>query len=75
MVYRLIDGNRVQRRVIETGIHREGNAEVVSGLELGDRVVARGHHALVDGTLVMPTSPDGAGPPAVAGGTAAGATP
>ena len=59
VVFRLAPESRVERRVIETGIHRDGLIEVVRGLEPGDRVVARGHASLVDGELVVPRNPDG----------------
>jgi membrane fusion protein (multidrug efflux system) len=59
VVFRLGEDNRVERRVVETGIHRDGAVEVVRGLSPGDRVVARGHATLVDGELVVPRDPDG----------------
>lgn len=59
VVFRLTEGNRVQRRLIQTGLHRDGAVEVVSGLEAQDRVVTRGHATLVDGALVEPLDTDG----------------
>lgn len=59
VVFRLGSDGRVERRVVETGIQRSGVIEVRSGLEPGDRVVARGHASLVDGERVVPRAPDG----------------
>jgi RND family efflux transporter MFP subunit len=52
VVFRVVDGDRVERRVIRTGLHREGRIEVVEGLGAGDTVVTRGHVALVDGARI-----------------------
>jgi membrane fusion protein (multidrug efflux system) len=59
VAFRLLDGNRVQRRVLTTGLFQDGYAEVVEGLEIGDLVVVRGHAALVDGAVVALRRPDG----------------
>jgi membrane fusion protein (multidrug efflux system) len=59
VAFRLLDGNRVQRRVLSTGLYQDGYVEVVHGLEIGDQVVVRGHMALVDGAVVALRRPDG----------------
>jgi len=59
VVFRVTPDLRVERRVIETGIHREGRVEVRSGLAPGDRVVTRGHYALVSGAKVTVRGKDG----------------
>jgi membrane fusion protein (multidrug efflux system) len=59
VVFRALPGNRVERRVIETGVHHEGRVEVVRGLEAGDLVVLRGQAGLADGQLVAPRNADG----------------
>ncbi|MEE8508752.1 MAG: efflux transporter periplasmic adaptor subunit, partial [Myxococcota bacterium] len=59
VVFRLIDQSRVERRVIQTGVHRDGEVEVVEGLAPGDWVVIRGHYSLVDGVVVQPQGRDG----------------
>ena len=59
VAFRLLDGNRVQRRVLTTGLYQDGYVEVVDGLEIGDLVVVRGHMALVDGAVVALRRPDG----------------
>ena len=71
VVFRVLPENRVERRVIEVGVHHEGMVEVVTGLAPGDLVVRRGQEGLVDGELVSPRNVDGtqpgAGTPDVAG--------
>jgi membrane fusion protein (multidrug efflux system) len=58
VVFRMA-GDHVERRVVHTGVYKEGRVEIVSGLEPGDRVVTRGHTALVDGVVVAVRSADG----------------
>ena len=74
IAFRAIDGGRVERVGLETGVHQGGYVEVVKGLSPGDLVVTRGGDRLVDGalvvlrnsdgTLVNPPQPDVAGAPA-----------
>ena len=52
IVFRMSGPDQVERVVIETGTIRDGYVEVVSGLDLGDLIVARGHAPLVDGSMV-----------------------
>jgi membrane fusion protein (multidrug efflux system) len=59
VVFRADDRNRVERVRIETGVHREGLVEVVTGLEAGPIVVSRGQARLVGGETVTPRNPDG----------------
>ena len=59
VAFRLLDGSRVQRRVLTTGLFQDGYVEVVEGLEIGDLVVVRGHASLVDGAVVALRRPDG----------------
>ncbi len=59
VVFRVLDGNRVERRLVTLGSMREGEVEIRSGLSPGDRVVSRGHSDLVDGSVVAPRNPDG----------------
>ncbi len=58
VVFRLVDGSRVERRSVETGQHADGEVEV-RGLEVRDRVVVRGQHLLTDGVRVSVRTPDG----------------
>ena len=59
VVFRVLDGNRVERRLVTLGTMREGEVEIRSGLAQGDHVVSRGHADLVDGSVVSPRHPDG----------------
>jgi membrane fusion protein (multidrug efflux system) len=60
VVYRLVEGNRVERVSVGTGVQREGRVELVGGeLAVGDLVVARGQTQLVDGMVVSVRNPDG----------------
>ncbi len=71
VIFRFVDGSRIERRVIETGVIRAGFVEVKAGLEPGDAVISRGHADLIDGSVVVARNPDGtlavfAGPTAAA---------
>ena len=69
VVFRLVEENRVERVVIRTGVYRRGSVEVVEGLRLGDRIIAKGHAALHDGEVVrVYREPDASGEVAIAGG-------
>jgi len=59
VAYRLREGNRAERLVIQTGPIRGGWVEVASGLEAGDKVILRGHASLVDGAVVSVREGDG----------------
>ena len=71
IVFRSVDGNRVERVAVETGVHYAGHVEVVKGLAPGDQVVSRGGDRLSDGQTVLARNPDGTlvapKPPDVAG--------
>ena len=56
VAFRLL-GDRVERVRIETGVHRDGWVEVVTGLGPADRVVVRGHAELSDGMAVAVQDP------------------
>lgn len=60
VVFRFGDDDRVERRVVRTGLYRAGEVEVIEGLSTGDWVVTRGHSKLLDGALVRPRTVDGA---------------
>ena len=59
VVFRLVEDNRVERKIIETGRHRDGKVEVLDGLADDSQVVVRGHTRLVDGALVAVRDVDG----------------
>jgi len=59
VVFRRVEGNRVERVVVETGEHRGTQVEITRGLSPGDQVVTRGQAGLVDRALVSPRNTDG----------------
>ena len=77
IVFKIVEGNRVSRVPIETGTMRDGAVEVRSGLGPDDRIVARGHSDLIDGSVIVGRNPDGSlatkasDPAGVVGGVAA----
>lgn len=76
VVFRLAPENRVERRVVKTGVHKNDRVEILEGLAAGDRVVIRGHVALIDGSAVVVRNADGtASEPDVASGAIETGTP
>jgi len=59
VVFRVLPGNTVERRVVETGLIEAGRIEIVSGLAPGELVAARGHSDLIGGSAITPRNPDG----------------
>jgi membrane fusion protein (multidrug efflux system) len=59
VVFRLNGEGKVERRVVSIGQQKEGRLEVLSGLEARDKIVVRGHTALVDGAVVSVRATDG----------------
>ena len=41
-VYKVLENNTVKKTEIETGIRNKGNLEIVSGLQMGDKIIAEG---------------------------------
>jgi membrane fusion protein (multidrug efflux system) len=74
VVFRAKDGGtRVERRVVQLGKIKNGEAEIADGIDPADSVVVRGHASLVDGEAILARNPDGT--PAVASSAATGAVP
>jgi membrane fusion protein (multidrug efflux system) len=59
VVFVVRDGNRAERRHVRLGVFRDGLAEVLDGLAVGDQVIVRGSSRLVDGSLVAVRRADG----------------
>lgn len=70
VAFRVIEGDRVERRVLEIGKFVDGKIEVVTGLGEHDVVAIRGQAALVDGSKVSIREYDGTEmtPPVARGG-------
>ena len=60
VAFRLVDGDRVERRALELGVIREGMVEVRTGLAVGDVVVLRGQSELMHGSVVSVRDATGA---------------
>jgi len=52
-VFRVDADNRVQRREVEVGARRAGEAEILTGLAAGELVVVRGTQRVRDGQVVQ----------------------
>lgn len=60
----VVDGDKVERREVATGVESGERVEIVAGLDEGERVVRRGHEGLYAGARVAEIG--GAGSPAAA---------
>ncbi|MBW1884900.1 MAG: efflux RND transporter periplasmic adaptor subunit [Deltaproteobacteria bacterium] len=52
-LYRVGEGDRVERLAVETGVHHAGRIEVRGPVAVGDWIVQRGHGGLADGMVVV----------------------
>jgi multidrug efflux pump subunit AcrA (membrane-fusion protein) len=52
IVFTVDEKNIAHRRVLELGIENENLFEIMSGIELGDRIVSAGQNFLSDGDAV-----------------------
>lgn len=73
IVFKLVNGNEVERVRITTGVYRDGWVEVASGLGPDDVVVVRGQSRLIDGNVVDVRQVDGS-PASFAGASEASQT-
>ena len=53
-VYKVLDNNKLEKTEIKTGVRKEGNLEVLEGLESNDKVVKEGLTRLSNGMVVKP---------------------
>ena len=58
-VWRVGDGGEVERTPVVIGNRQQGQAEILSGLEAGDRIVVDGTGKLRPGSVVVDTGTDG----------------
>ena len=73
VLYRLIEGNRVERIIVQSGVLRDGMVEIKEGISVGDFVVSRGQEQVSDGAVVSLRSTEGE--PAPMPNVASGASP
>ncbi len=59
VIFRVLDGNRVEKLPVKIGVIRDGWVEIREGLGPRDRVVSRGHADLIDGSPVVARNRDG----------------
>ena len=55
-VYKILDNNKIKKTEVVTGIRKDGNLEVLEGLDANERVVKEGLARLADGMTVKPLS-------------------
>ena len=60
-VYIVTSDNKVQQRILKVGYVGEGFAEILEGLQDGDRIVIAGHNKLKDGASINVPSADKGG--------------
>ena len=53
-VYKILDNNKIQKTEVVTGIRKDGNLQILEGLEANDRIVKEGLSRLNEGMLVRP---------------------
>jgi len=55
-VYRILNNNKIQKTEVKTGIRKEGNLEILEGLDANDKVIKEGLTRLADGMVVRPVT-------------------
>ena len=53
-VYKILDNNKIKKTEVKIGVRKEGNLEVLDGLEANDKVVKEGLTRLANGMVVKP---------------------
>ena len=53
-VYKILDNNKIQKTEVVTGIRKDGNLQILEGLDANDRIVKEGLSRLNEGMLVRP---------------------
>ena len=53
-VYKILDNNKIQKTEVVTGIRKDGNLQILEGLNADDRIVKEGLSRLSEGMLVKP---------------------
>ena len=52
--YKILDNNKIEKTEVKTGVRKDGNLEVLEGLEANDKVVKEGLTRLANGMVVKP---------------------
>jgi membrane fusion protein (multidrug efflux system) len=53
-IYKIIENNIIKKTEIEIGVRDKGNLEVLSGLNVGDKIIAEGLTKIRPGMKVKP---------------------
>ena len=53
-VYKILENNKIQKTEVTTGIRKDGNLEIIEGLNTDDKIVKEGLARLADGMIVRP---------------------
>ena len=53
-VYKILDNHKIQKTEVVTGIRKDGNLQILEGLNADDRIVKEGLSRLSEGMLVRP---------------------
>ena len=53
-VYKVLDNNKIEKTEVKTGVRKDGNLEILEGLEENDRIVKEGLSRLSKGMAVKP---------------------
>ena len=53
-VYKILDNNKIKKTEVVTGIRKDGNLEILEGLNANEKVVKEGLARLADGMTVRP---------------------
>ena len=53
-VYKILDNNKIQKTEVVTGIRKDGNLQILEGLNADDRIVKEGLSRLSEGMFVRP---------------------
>ena len=53
-IYKIIENNMIKKTEIETGVRYKGNLEVLSGLSIGDKIIAEGLTKVRPGMKIKP---------------------
>ena len=53
-VYKILDNNKIQKTEVVTGIRKDGNLQILEGLNTNDRIIKEGLSRLSEGMLVRP---------------------
>ena len=53
-VYKILDSNKIEKTEVTTGVRKDGNLEIIEGLNTNDKIVKEGLSRLADGMIVRP---------------------